>query len=399
MLTGLAFFTFYITRNIKFSIMVHSGSISKRKILIVDDIAFNRTVLTKILSKSGHELAIAISGEQALAQVEIFAPDVILLDFMMPGMNGLDVLRALKGDGRFREIPVIFLTASDEMESMTDAFNAGAVDYITKPFKAAELNARVNTQIRQLDDADAIKIKVQEQQELIHVLAHDLRNPLVACRGLVELVEAGDADISLVGPRLRLSMQKCLDTIELVRKKGLIEHDVSKLSLEPIVAHEAMEMVIAEFQEPMRSKGIRIENKIPANLVLSAERTSLINIVFSNIISNAIKFSYPNSKVDVIAEATEYSVTVKVVDRGMGIPEFLLPQIFNPRKVTRRAGTLNEQGTGYGMGLVRKLMLAYRGVIDMESVAKSVDNRNHGTTILLTFPRVKVAEPEEVVEV
>ncbi len=193
--------------------------LSKRKILIVDDIAFNRTVLTKILGKVGHELSIATSGEQALAQLEISSPDVVLLDFMMPGMSGLDVLLQMKGDNRYRRIPVIFLTASDEMEYMTEAFNNGAVDYITKPFKAAELNARVNTQIRQLDDAEAIKRKVQEQQELIHVLAHDLRNPLVACRGLVELVEMGDADPGVVGPRIRQSMQKCLDTIELVRKK------------------------------------------------------------------------------------------------------------------------------------------------------------------------------------
>lgn len=365
--------------------MADYGGTSKRKILIVDDIAFNRTVLNKILGKSGYELAIATSGDQALTQLDVFSPDIVLLDFMMPGKSGLDVLRIMKADTRYRDIPVIFLTASDEMEYMTEAFNAGAVDYITKPFKAAELNARVNTQVRRLDDADAIKIKIQEQQELIHVLAHDLRNPLVACRGLVELVEGGDADILTMGPRLRQSMQKCLDTIELVRKKGLLEEDVSQLSLEPILIRREMDSVLDDFAEVMQRKGIRVLNSIPEDLYVLSERTSLNNVVFSNLVSNAIKFSYPNSKVEIHATESDGTVEVRIKDYGMGIPEFLMPQIFNPRKVTRRAGTLNEQGTGYGMGLVRKLMTVYRGGIAIDSTAKSADNRNHGTTILLRF--------------
>jgi len=375
--------------------MDQEESISKRKILIVDDIAFNRTVLSKILAKSGHELVIATSGEQALTQLEIASPDIVLLDFMMPGMSGLDVLRMMKDNSRFREIPVIFLTASDEMEYMTEAFNAGAVDYITKPFKAAELNARVNTQIRQLDDAESIKQKIQEQQELIHILAHDLRNPLVACRGLVELVEEGDASAAVVGPRIRQSMQKCLDTIELVRKKGLLENDVSKLSMEPIdLLHEVKE-VLGDFEESLEKKGIRAVNSLGEYLMILAERTSLNNVVLSNIISNAIKFSYPNSKFEISADVNDYTIVLKIKDYGMGIPEFLLPQIFNPRKVTRRAGTLNEQGTGYGMGLVRKLMKVYRGGIHIDSIAKSVDNRNHGTTVSLSFQKAPYSAKTE----
>jgi CheY-like chemotaxis protein len=133
---------------------------SARKVLIVDDIAFNRTVLSKILSKSGYELSIATSGEQALQVVEIVVPDLILLDYMMPGMNGIDVLKLLKADNRFMDIPVMFLTASDEMEFMTEAFEQGAVDYITKPFKASELNARVTTQIRQIDNQESLGRKI-----------------------------------------------------------------------------------------------------------------------------------------------------------------------------------------------------------------------------------------------
>ena len=362
----------------------------KRKILIVDDIAFNRTVLNKILTKAGYDLSIATSGEQGLQMVEIVMPDLILLDYMMPGMNGLDVLKILKEDNRFRNIPVMFLTASDEIEFMTEAFNRGAVDYISKPFKAAELNARVSTQIRQLDDAEAILKKVEEQQELIHILSHDLRNPLVACRGLVELLEEGDAAIELVGPRLRDSLQKCLDTIELVRKKGLLEEDVTKLVLDPVELLDEINGVIGDFEESFMNKGIQVLNEIPEDLYVVAERTSLNNVVLSNIISNAIKFSYPNTRIELSAVESETYVELRVKDYGMGIPEYLMPMIFDPRKVSRRAGTMNEQGTGYGMGLVKKLMNCYNGSIRVESVSKSADNRNHGSTIILTFRKAEL---------
>ena len=367
--------------------MEEPESKSKRKILIVDDIAFNRTVLNKILTKSGYELSIATSGEQGLQMTEIVMPDLILLDYMMPGMNGLDVLKILKDDSRFRNIPVMFLTASDEIEFMTEAFNRGAVDYISKPFKAAELNARVSTQIRQLDDAEAILKKVEEQQELIHILSHDLRNPLVACRGLMELLEEGDAAIELIGPRIRDSLQKCLDTIELVRKKGLLEEDVTKLVIGSLNLLDQVNSVIGDFEESLMNKGIQVLNRIPEDIYIRAELTSLNNVVLSNVISNAIKFSYPNSRIELTAVESEEYVELRIKDYGMGIPEYLMPMIYDPRKVSRRAGTMNEQGTGYGMGLVKKLMDCYDGSIRMESVAKSADNRNHGTTVILTFPK------------
>ncbi|MCG8528479.1 MAG: hybrid sensor histidine kinase/response regulator [Opitutales bacterium] len=358
---------------------------NQRKILIVDDIAFNRTVLQKILSKSGYELFIATSGEQALEVVELKFPDLILLDYMMPGMNGLEVLKLLKADPRFSRIPVMFLTASDEMEYMTEAFDCGAVDYITKPFKAAELNARVSTQIRSLNDAAEILKRVQEQQELIHILAHDLRNPLVACRTLVELIEEGDGAPEVIGPKVRESMQKCLDTIELVRKKGLLEEDVTRLELESLDLLKQIKGALHGFEDMLIQKGLVLENKVPEGIGVIAESTSLIHVVISNLISNAIKFSYPNSKIEISSNDNSEHIELAIKDYGMGIPQNLMPIIFDPKKVTRRAGTLNEQGTGYGMGLVKKLVRVYGGDIRIESVAKSADNRNHGTTVFVSL--------------
>jgi signal transduction histidine kinase len=193
-------------------------------------------------------------------------------------------------------------------------------------------------------------------------------------------------------------MQKCLDTIELVRKKGLLDEDVTRMQLDGIDLSEQVQSVISDFEDTLFTKGILVENEVPPGLMICAERASLNNIVISNVLSNAIKFSYPNSRVILSASQEETQVSLFIKDFGIGIPTYLLPMVFDPKKVTRRAGTLNEQGTGYGMGLVKKLMGAYKGNIRVESTSKSQDNRNHGTTVELVFrkpiPRVEV-EPEE----
>ena len=116
-------------------------------VLIVDDVEKNIEVLGNLLSDRSYGIAFAMSGEQALATVDELAPDLILLDIMMPGMDGLEVCRTLKERPATRETPIIFLTARTEVEDIARGFEAGAVDYVTKPFQAAELLARVQTHI------------------------------------------------------------------------------------------------------------------------------------------------------------------------------------------------------------------------------------------------------------
>jgi signal transduction histidine kinase len=181
------------------------------------------------------------------------------------------------------------------------------------------------------------------------------------------------------------------------KEEGYLEEDVSKLTLETRDLLSDVNGVIDEFEDSFREKGIRVVNEIPEDMFVLADRTTLNNIIIPNLISNAIKYSYPNSKIELRTVEYENKVEFHIKDYGMGIPEYLLPMIFDPKKVTRRAGTLNEQGTGYGMGLVRKLIKVYGGNIRIDSVAKSADNRNHGTTMMLIFrkpPGQKPAQPK-----
>lgn len=358
----------------------------QRKVLVVDDIAFNRRVLEKILSKQNFDITKASSGEEALMRVEKSIPDLILLDLKMPGINGIEVCKKLKADRRFRHIPIMFLTASNELDDMRDAFQAGAIDYITKPFIAAELHARVTTQINALDQAERMMKKVEEQQEMIHILSHDLKNPIVACRGLVELTEDGDVSFGMVSKTLIRTLDQCVSIIELVRKRGLMDETASMPDMQ---AQDLLSMVkesLYLFERNLRDKQIQVSLSIPAGIEVYVERVSFVNVVLSNLLSNAVKYSYADSQVEVEAAQKDSYVELLIRDHGMGIPQYMVPVIFDPHKMTRRPGTAKEQGTGYGMPLVKKLVESYGGRIGIESVARSEDMEQAGTTVVLHLP-------------
>ncbi len=139
-------------------------------ILVVDDINQNLQVIGEILEKIGYDTTFATSGEQALERVQSAQPDLILLDLMMPGINGLEVCQQLKTNPKFEEVPIIFLTASNEKEHLLAAFDKGAVDYVTKPFNAPELLARVRTHLELKKTREELKAALYEQSRLIEKL-------------------------------------------------------------------------------------------------------------------------------------------------------------------------------------------------------------------------------------
>lgn len=135
-------------------------------VLIVDDISQNIQLVMEILDAQGYSTTFARNGKQALERIEMAKPDLILLDLMMPGMNGLDVCAILKANPDYGNIPIIFLTASEEGENLIEAFEKGAVDYITKPFKTPELLARVKTHLTLKRTQDALKKAYEEMEKL-----------------------------------------------------------------------------------------------------------------------------------------------------------------------------------------------------------------------------------------
>ncbi|PSN19349.1 hypothetical protein C7271_07770 [filamentous cyanobacterium CCP5] len=150
-------------------------------ILVVDDVAANLRILRSLLGQTNYRLSFASSGQQALERAQAAHPDLILLDLMMPGMDGLEVCKRLKQDAQTADIPIIFLTASQEIEHVVDAFQEGAVDYVTKPFRAQELLVRIKTHL------DLTQLRQRAQRRAVQ--EEILRQVVVGIHGSLDLKE------------------------------------------------------------------------------------------------------------------------------------------------------------------------------------------------------------------
>ncbi|HOO32430.1 MAG TPA: hybrid sensor histidine kinase/response regulator [Thermotogota bacterium] len=364
----------------------------KITILIVDDIAENLQVLGGLLDKEGFDISPAMSGSEALRLVRNIKPDLILLDVMMPDMDGYEVCRQLKADEKTADIPVIFLTARVEKEDIVRGFQTGAVDYITKPFSGEELLSRVNNHLKIQRYQHEIERMNLKRKELLHVLCHDLANPLTAIMTAIQLIEpVNEVESEMVG-YIEKSAKQGINIINVVRDIEAAETNEMQMNLQYVILNEALDSSLKMLQDKIETKGIRIVRTVPDDVVVYVELTTFINSVLNNLLTNAVKFSYKEGKIEIGIRAIPYGqppdgnfLILEIKDYGIGIPSDIIESIFDPSKKTHRDGTEGEVGTGFGMPLVRMFVRAYGGDIFIES---DTGQSNHGTTICLKLRRL-----------
>lgn len=348
-------------------------------ILIVDDNLQNIQVLGTTLMQCGYQIHVAQNGLQALEKVEAILPDLILLDVMMPELDGWKTCERLKQQASTREIPVIFLTARTDSEDIVKGFELGAVDYIAKPFNAKELLARVNNHLKlvQLNN---------ERKELLHILCHDLVTPVGTVVSTLELLENEHGIPQEMYDLLLAAAHSGLETIDLVRQMRALEEQ--KLTLSPINLASAVENSVTLLRNRFKQKNIDFDIQVDPQLKVLAEPISLVNSVLNNLYTNAIKFSYPNSIIRTYSHLRQdHHVELHVQDFGIGIPDELQRALFDWRRNRSRTGTAGEHGTGFGMPMVKKFMATYGGKIVVSSNTEP-DNSQRGTTITLIFSLV-----------
>ena len=377
--------------------MSENGEVKKKNpaVLLVDDVPKNLQVLGSTLSKEGYRIAAAMNGKKALEMIEKTRPDLILLDVMMPEMDGFETCQILKSRPETRDIPVIFLTAKTETEDIIKGFELGAVDYISKPFNSSELLVRVRTHLdlqekkEQLAEQNEIISRISnERKELLHVLCHDLSNPFSSIVSIMEIVKFAP-DYQEWKKHLLTLAHNGLDIIALIRKIRAIEDKKMDLQLNPVKLNLLVDDSHLALSPKFQQKKIQLESDIDESIQVMVEEVSFLNSVLNNIFTNAIKFSFPEGKISITAKVQQGVVTFTVRDYGIGIPEKLLNDLFNINKATSRDGTEGEPGTGFGMPLIKKFVEAYGGSIRVESKEKSDDNPDHGTSIILTLQEAK----------
>ena len=375
-------------------------------ILIVDDNTTNLNVLLDYLHEHAYKILIAPNGEQALQQMNHIRPDIILLDVMMPGIDGFETCRRLKADAATADIPVIFMTALTETIDKVTGFSVGGIDYITKPFQHEEVLARVKTHLtiqqlrRELQAKNAtlekytslLESKNMELREknaeldeknlqlnvlnankdkFFSIIAHDLRNPLGALRELPQIIIENIEHYNTEELIRMVSMQRdaaknifaLLDNLLTWSRiqRGLIELKAQRLDLKEIVGRNMSLM-----QMNAEQKGIALSSSVPEECVVHADY-KMIDTVLRNLITNAIKFTKSGGSIEISAVRKESRIVISVQDSGIGISENNLSKLFRIDSHYKKTGTANERGTGLGLILCKEFVEQNGGSIWAES--------------------------------
>ncbi len=378
------------------------AEIGREKILIVDDIPANIRILGQLL-RSEYDIRIATGGKNALAIVASEnPPDLVLLDIMMPDMDGYEVCRRLKEDSRLKDIPVIFITAKGEVEDETRGLEIGAVDYIIKPFSPPIVAARVKTHLqlkRQRDELAQMTRDLTElnrmKDNLLAVCSHDLRSPLNGILGFTDLLlekkylEAEDRE-GLT--HIKASGNVLLGLINDIMDLSKARAEQVELEMAPVMLADVIETSIGALKHMAVRKGqtLHLTDQCPGAQILG--NASALGRVFNNLLSNAIKFTPEKGAIQIqIEPGSEGEVWASVIDTGIGIPEDRIPYLFDPFTKTSQSGTSGEQGTGLGMSIVKEILEKHGVPIAVES------QEGKGTRFKLIFPLSKeapVASPD-----
>ena len=361
-------------------------------ILVVDDIGANLKLLGDILNGGGYHIRPVTDGEMALKVAEKETPGLILLDIMMPGMSGYKVCRQLKENPGLKEVPVIFISALSDSYDIVKALNLGGVDYITKPFQAEEVIARVNTHYKLYQQSLELKKQRKELQELnatkdkfFSIIAHDLRGPFNGFLGLTQLMaeelenltSEEIKDFTLSMRNSAADMFRLLENLlEWARmQQGLITFNKQVDQLAPIVDES-----IAIILEPAKIKGIEINLDIPADITVFADR-NILQTVIRNSVSNALKFTHKGGKIKVSAKATNHNnVEISIEDTGIGMSSKMIDDLFRLDVQTNRKGTEGEPSSGLGLILCKDFIEKHGGKIWVES------EEGKGSIFLFTIP-------------
>lgn len=369
---------------------------SDYKILIVDDVRANVMLLKALVKKSNYQVLEACDGRQALDIFEEHKPDLILLDIMMPILNGYQVMEAIRTGNTKPDIAIILITALDNKDDIVKGFNAGANDYISKPFNNEELEARVRHQISLTAAKKEIEQKtkdlinaIKNRDRLYSVIAHDLRSPLSSVKMILTLLvsELKEANINIDLYDLLDEANRTTENIFILLDNLLkwTKSQIGKLnlSIQKIDIINIIYGLIDLYSLMSQNKKINIRVKSQMENVEMISDPDIIKTIIRNLLSNAIKFSYPNSEVIIDVEEKDDCVILSVEDFGCGIPEENKASILSDKEMGYTSyGTDNEEGSGLGLSLCTEFSLKLGGHIWFES------EQNKGSKFFVSLPKV-----------
>ena len=364
---------------------------SGASILVVDDTPANLQVLVGLLKERGHRVRPVLEGRLALRAAKAEVPDLILLDINMPDMNGFEVCEQLKADPKLADTPVIFISGNTETVDKVRAFSVGGVDYVTKPFQMAEVEARVATHLelrrkrRELQESlEALRRLETLRDSLVHMVVHDLRSPLAAISACLEVIkwDAEEQHRQELAADVETALHATRTIIRLVNSVL----DVSKME----GAEMRLQLVPADIAAVARESVDELESLVgtrqlvrewPEDPVMAIVDRDVVSRVLQNLLGNALKFTPATGAITVEVEANDDMVRVAVSDTGPGIPREYRERVFEKFGQVDAVSRGQRFSTGLGLTFCRLAVEAHGGHIGVDSEV------GRGSTFWFVLPR------------
>jgi signal transduction histidine kinase len=369
--------------------------------LVADDNADMREYITRLLCERWDVDAVG-DGEAALASVRANPPDLVLTDVMMPKLDGFGLLAELRRDPGTRTIPVVMLSARAAEESRVEGLQAGADDYLVKPFSARELIARVDTHLalrrvrdeaarqrdqllrREHDARVEAEAANRAKDEFLAVVSHELRTPLNAMMGWARLLLDGELPAERKRHGLEVIERNANTQAQLIDDLLDISRIISgkvRIDPRPIRPVEFVEAAIESVRLAASAKGVRLQLALePTGEQILGDRDRLQQVVW-NLLSNAIKFTPRHGHVVVRMRRADAHVEIAVADTGQGIPPDFMPYVFERFRQADASITRARGGLGLGLSIARHLIELHGGTIAAES-----EGAGHGATFTVCLP-------------
>jgi signal transduction histidine kinase len=359
----------------------------KGNILVVDDLPHNLELLVAKLGVQGYHVRPASSGRMALLAAQSEPPELVLLDILMPEMDGYDTCRAFKADPTLKDIPIIFLSALDDSLDKIKAFKVGAADYVSKPFHFEEMQLRIETHLMLYRQRHEITQQREFKSRFLAMASHEFRTPLAVIRTSFDLLrlnyerltpEKRQARFEVINHQITL-LNKIVDNLMFFNKleAGRIEFDP-----QGVLLSDFCRTLCHQFHELYPQHEFLSPREWPSgHFQLDSE---LLGHILTNLLNNAFKYSAPGSQVRFYLQEWQDLLVFEIHDQGIGIPQNEQDQLFSP--FYRASNAKDLLGTGLGLSIVKQFVELHGGDIEFES------QEGQGTFFRVSLPSVRLEE-------